>query len=1053
MKKKFFEKNLILILFSLIALLFASCGNLAGGDEETYSAKNGEGSIRISLGDNARTAYPIIGNYDEWTWTLKGLCTESTYGETLNEWKTLKVWKAGSNAENEDAIKKPVGVKAGKWNFSLTAEKIESLGDEASGKTEKTLTTYSAIGTYTDTQQVTSNTIEIQDGEATLTVDFKLVLTQLDTSVEGKGSFEISVDYTSSAVAKITAALFKAPTFTGGEASPLVEVTASDGEDSDKYKAQDITAKKVYSLTEVPAGNYVAAFYFYDKDGNPLNARGYEEYVYVAKDCHSKSEVKVASLDDVYSITYIPAPSVTTTGSFTRHTQNISLPTAKNADGNLLDTDSKLFCGWYESSDYSGQPVLEIPMGSRGDKVFYGKYISASEAKALGDLSLTYSNALAESNENKYSAQVGNTVKLASSPEATCSYQWFEEVDANSSLVSGATASSYKITGNNIGKKLSLLVKKTYKVEDYSGSGTYVLYHTVSEENTEEKSVSLMEGEAGEEVAVVKEGTLDLSSVTIQYSGKVIVGNKPEKKNLIISGILKDIYGNTISSSDLAGDFEDYAALSASKTLKISVTVEGYKLSENDSSASVYVTVQHPAPTGAELRKITDSLLEGEIALAEGNVAFTKDTVAMGLQYSTDGTNWNTLTSDQFAKPAKLLVRYGPTPPDGTAGEDGYIMASSSASVAITAANVGTAESESASDPGSITVTEKVLLMSGPEINNIFTTSFKTVTKFAYTTDTASSSAVTISAADSTIEVKAWKSGPTSSSTLYVTASGYSDPIPLPADSSKMFANMARLTSIDLSNFKLDVTDDTVEYNLSEMFAGCTRLTTIIFGDNFNTSLVTNMSGMFHETEALVSLDVSKFNTSKVTDMSLMFAASALTGLDLSSFDTSSVTDMSSMFQESYLENVNFGNKFDTSKVAKMSSMFAYTALQELDLSAFDTSAVTEMNSMFFGMSDVTTINLSGSFVVTSVTDADYMFADCSSLSKIYVAEGSNWAGSVIVGENQTERSGQDMFLGCENLVGGRGTVYTEGNYDIAYAHVDLLSNNPGYFTVAASGN
>ena len=67
------KKN-ILFLISTFALLFASCTdfNAGGDDSEKVDFGEGYGSIRISLDDNARTAYPLINNYDEWTWTLKG---------------------------------------------------------------------------------------------------------------------------------------------------------------------------------------------------------------------------------------------------------------------------------------------------------------------------------------------------------------------------------------------------------------------------------------------------------------------------------------------------------------------------------------------------------------------------------------------------------------------------------------------------------------------------------------------------------------------------------------------------------------------------------------------------------------------------------------------------------------------------------------------------------------------------------------------------------------------------------------------------------------------
>ena len=78
-------------------------------------------------------------------------------------------------------------------------------------------------------------------------------------------------------------------------------------------------------------------------------------------------------------------------------------------------------------------------------------------------------------------------------------------------------------------------------------------------------------------------------------------------------------------------------------------------------------------------------------------------------------------------------------------------------------------------------------------------------------------------------------------------------------------------------------------------------------------------------------LDLSNFNTSKVTDMSGMFdALSSLTSLDLSNFDTSKVTNMRYMFSltneyviSDRLEVIWVKNDFDTTKLTNYSYMFA----------------------------------------------------------------------------------------------------------------------------------
>ena len=170
----------------------------------------------------------------------------------------------------------------------------------------------------------------------------------------------------------------------------------------------------------------------------------------------------------------------------------------------------------------------------------------------------------------------------------------------------------------------------------------------------------------------------------------------------------------------------------------------------------------------------------------------------------------------------------------------------------------------------------------------------------------------------------------------------------------------------------------------SSMFATLMTITAIDFGDDIDTSNVTNMSFMFTGCFVLTSLDLSSFDTSSVTDMSYMFSPCLqLTSLDLSSFDTSNVTNMSTMFSICpKLTSLDLSN-FDTSQVTNMFYMFSgCSALTSLDLSSFDTSNVTNMNNMFSACSSLTSLDLS-SFDTSEVTDMSYMFSPCPKLTSL----------------------------------------------------------------------
>jgi len=158
-----------------------------------------------------------------------------------------------------------------------------------------------------------------------------------------------------------------------------------------------------------------------------------------------------------------------------------------------------------------------------------------------------------------------------------------------------------------------------------------------------------------------------------------------------------------------------------------------------------------------------------------------------------------------------------------------------------------------------------------------------------------------------------------------------------------------------------------------ELFEGWGYVETIDFG-NVDTSMVTDMSGMFAYCDSLNSLDLSNFNTYNVTNMAGMF------------------------------------NIYDSS-------------LTSLDLSSFDTRNVTNMYMMFYNLDTVTTLDLS-SFDTSNVTDMTYMFSSCRSLTTIYA--NTDWS------KYKVEAS-SNMFYGCTKLVGA--VPYDSTKIDVTMAN------------------
>ena len=95
-----------------------------------------------------------------------------------------------------------------------------------------------------------------------------------------------------------------------------------------------------------------------------------------------------------------------------------------------------------------------------------------------------------------------------------------------------------------------------------------------------------------------------------------------------------------------------------------------------------------------------------------------------------------------------------------------------------------------------------------------------------------------------------------------------------------MFRNCA-VTELDLSGL-----DTTNVGDMYEMFAGCEKLTNIVFSENFGANC-SNMSDLFARCSALVTLDLSNLNTENCSGISHMFShCTSLTELDLSHMDT-----------------------------------------------------------------------------------------------------------------------------------------------------------------------
>ena len=187
-------------------------------------------------------------------------------------------------------------------------------------------------------------------------------------------------------------------------------------------------------------------------------------------------------------------------------------------------------------------------------------------------------------------------------------------------------------------------------------------------------------------------------------------------------------------------------------------------------------------------------------------------------------------------------------------------------------------------------------------------------------------------------------------------------------DMSYMFAWCTNIETIDISSFSTsNVTSMKNMFNMYDNNNNTVinnKLTNIIFGDNFDTSNVTDIFQMFTGCENLMQIDVENWNTSNVRNMNSTFAyCKMLTTLDLSKWNTSKVIIMAWLFDEC-------------------------DKLIELDISNFNTENVTSIYQMFKGCHNLEELNLC-SFNTQNISNSVSMFYDTPKLKAVYV--GSGW--------------------------------------------------------------
>lgn len=270
---------------------------------------------------------------------------------------------------------------------------------------------------------------------------------------------------------------------------------------------------------------------------------------------------------------------------------------------------------------------------------------------------------------------------------------------------------------------------------------------------------------------------------------------------------------------------------------------------------------------------------------------------------------------------------------------------------------------------------------------------------------------------------------------------------------SRSFSNMTSLTELDLSSWNTSKVT-----NISGLIVSCSKLTTINL-QNWTTEQFTDISVMFRGAAKLseaygldrwelpnlekcwgcfdqtlfTKLDLRKWNVSKVNDFQFIaYNMPNLIEVDISTWDMSRGTTIKSMFAVNpMLTKVIVPNNWNVPLCTNAQRMFMYCSnLETIDTSSWNMPLCTDMSMAFLNCQKLETIDLSN-WDVSSVTTFEGMFENCSRLSNIDV---SNW--KTVSCTNMAF-----MFYSCSSLKEidvSKWDVSKVTNFDHFAAHANL---------------
>ena len=140
------------------------------------------------------------------------------------------------------------------------------------------------------------------------------------------------------------------------------------------------------------------------------------------------------------------------------------------------------------------------------------------------------------------------------------------------------------------------------------------------------------------------------------------------------------------------------------------------------------------------------------------------------------------------------------------------------------------------------------------------------------------------------------------------------------------------------------------------------------------------------------------------------------------------------------LTTINGIENLNTEDVTDMQYMFRNcSSLTTLDLSGFNTEKVKNMNYMFCNCSELTTIYASSNFTTSAVTSSSNMFSDCTSLAGAIKYESSKTDANYA---NTTD--GNFSIKGSETNPKGAYVVYTDADKTLTFKYGEKPTGGGG---------